>query len=403
VTPPVRSRRNARTPATGAPHGASDGTADGAPDGTGGPRGTLGAAPERAPRAPRARPAGKVVAVTGAAGQLGTAVCRALVGAAGVRQVVGLDEVRPDVPGVTWRRADPGDPSLSGALRRVRVLVHLAVDYDPAVDRAEQRAANVRRASVALTAAAAAGVRHVVLLSSARVYGAHADNPVPLPEDAPLRAEPEASLLGDLLEIERLAARTARAYPALTVAVLRPALLVGPGLDHAASGLLDGPRLLLVRGARPHWQFCHVEDLSTAVVDVVRHGLGGAVTVGSDGWLEQAEVERALGRGRVELPAPVAFGTAARLYSIGLTTGSASELSYLVHPWVVGSERLRAVGWAPAYGNAEALASWAAGRPAEPRRVRIDAKGATAAAGATVALVGTAALVRRARRRRRPG
>lgn len=378
MTPPVRSRRNGRTPPDGADPGA--------------------------PAPPRpARSAGKVVAVTGAAGQLGTAVCRALVGAEGVRQVVGLDDSRPDVAGVTWRRADPGDPALSGALRRVRVLVHLAVQDDPEADRADQRAANVRRASVALTAAAAAGVRHVVLLSSARVYGAHADNPVPLPEDAPLRAEPEASLLGDLLEIERLARRAARVYPAMTVTVLRPALLVGPGLEHAAAGLLDGPRLLLVRGASPHWQFCHVDDLSTAVATVVRAGLGGAVTVASEGWLEQADVERALGRGRVELPAPVAFGTAARLYSIGLTTGSAAELSYLVHPWVVGSERLRAAGWTPAYGNAEALDSWAQSRPAGPRRVRIDARGATAAAGATVALVGTAALVRRARRRRRPG
>lgn len=351
-----------------------------------------------------------MVGVTGAAGQVGSAVCRALLGADGVRQVVALDEVRPDVPGVTWRRADPGDPGLSGALRRspgIQVLVHLALSEDPAADRAEQRAANTRAASVALTAAAAVGVRHVVLVTSARVYGAHADNPVPLPEDAPLRAEPEASVLGDLLEIERLGRRTARAYPATTLTVLRPALLVGPGLEHAAAGLLDGPRLLLVRGARPHWQFCHVDDLGSAVATVVRTTLGGALTVASEGWLEQADVERALGRGRVELPAPVAFGTAARLYSIGLPTGSAAELSYLVHPWVVGSERLREVGWTPAYGNAEALASWVEGRPAGPRRVRIDAKGATAAAGATVAIVGTAvgtaALVRRARRRRTPG
>jgi hypothetical protein len=71
-----------------------------------------------------------------------------------------------------------------------------------------------------------------------------------------------------------------------------------------------------------------------------------------------------------------------------------------VHPWVVGAERLRNAGWRPEYTNAEALARYAESRPALPQRLRIGAKGATAAAGATVALVGTAALVRRARKRR---
>jgi len=349
------------------------------------------------------RNAGLVVAVTGAGDQVGAAVCKRLVAAEGVRQVIALDPKRPGVHGVTWRRADPADPALAGSLRRVDALVHLALSIDPDADRAEQRQQNIRGAQVALTAAAAAGVRQVVVLSSARVYGAHADNPVPLPEDAPLRAQPEASVLGDLLEIERLSRRSARAYPQVSVAVLRPALLVAPGLAHAASGLLEGPRLLAVRGARPHWQFCHLDDLAAAVETVVVAGLSGPVTVASDGWLEQGEVEKALGRRRVELPASVAFGTAARLHAIGVTSGPASELAYLVHPWVVAAERLREAGWSPAYTNSEALSAYAEGRPVLPQRLRIGAKGATAAAGATVALVSTAALVRRARKRRKAG
>jgi nucleoside-diphosphate-sugar epimerase len=341
-----------------------------------------------------------VVGVTGAAGQLGAAVAAALVRSEGIRQVVGLDTVRPAVPGVTWRRADPVDPALAGALRGIDALVHLALDLDAGSDRAVQRTANNRGASIALTAAAAASVRRVVLVTSARVYGAHADNPVPLPEDAPLRAQPENTLLGDLLDIEQLAARARSAYPGVSVSVVRPALLLGPGFEHAAAGLLDGPRLLAVRGARPHWQFCHVDDLGSAVATTLLAGLDGPLTVACDGWLEQAELELALDRRRIELPAPVAFGTAARLHAIGVSTPP-SELSYLVHPWVVSSQRLRQAGWRPTHSNLEALAEYVAGRPVGPRRLRMDAKGATAAAGATVALVGTAALIRRARQRRR--
>jgi nucleoside-diphosphate-sugar epimerase len=345
---------------------------------------------------------GLVVGVTGAAGQLGAAVCRTLVGTDGIRQVVGLDTERPAVEGVTWRRSDPTDPTLAASLKRIDALVHLAVDVDPGSERAGQRTANNRGASIALAASAAASVRRVVLVTSARVYGAHADNPVPLPEDAPLRAQPENTVLGDLLDIEHLADRATRTYPGVSVAVLRPALLLGPGFEHAAAGLLDGPRLLAVRGARPHWQFCHVDDLATAIATTLVAGLDGPLTVACEGWLEQTDVEQALDRRRIELPAPVAFGTAARLHAIGVSTPP-SELSYLVHPWVVGSERLREAGWKPVHTNADALAQYAAERPVGPRRLRIDTKGATAAAGATVALVGTAALIRRARQRRRRG
>jgi nucleoside-diphosphate-sugar epimerase len=345
------------------------------------------------------------VAVTGAASQVGQVVCRRLAAADAVRSVVALDLERPNVPGVRWRQTDPTDPGLATALRRIDVLIDLAVAVDPELDRDEQRRRTTMSASVALTAAAATGVKHVVLLSSARVYGANAENPVPLPEDAPVLANGDGSQLGDLLEVEAYARRASKAYPQLKVAVLRPALLIGPGLDHEAAGLLDGPRLLVVKGTRMRWQFCHVDDLAAATETVVTAGLSGPITVGSDGWMEQEELEEILGRRRVELPADLAFSTAARLHAIGVTADPASQLRYLMYPWVIGAEQLRTAGWEPAYSNAEALATYAKGRPIVPRRRRITAKSATAAAGAaagaTVALVGTAALVRRARRRRR--
>ena len=58
-----------------------------------------------------------------------------------------------------------------------------------------------------LTASAAARVRRVVLVTSAMVYGAVPDNPVPLPEDSAVAAEPDTGVVGDHLEIEALARR----------------------------------------------------------------------------------------------------------------------------------------------------------------------------------------------------
>jgi nucleoside-diphosphate-sugar epimerase len=247
------------------------------------------------------------------------------------------------------------------------------------------------------------GVRRVVLVSSAMVYGAQADNPVPLDEDAPLRAVADGTLVGDLLEIEALAERARTAHPGLAVTVVRPATLVGPDVDSVLTRHFEAPRLLVVRDTRPAWQFCHVDDLVEALVLAATGTAQGVLTAACDGWLEQADVEAISGMRHIELPAAVAFGTAERLHRLGIVPSPASDLQYVVHPWVVPSTRLRAAGWRPVYDNATALGALleqVGGHHAVAAR-RVGRKDATlGAAGAAVAVVGTAALVRRARKRR---
>ena len=73
---------------------------------------------------------------------------------------------RPASTGVTWRVLDVRDPALAGRLGKVDTVVHLAVDTTPstATGAAQRRARNVRGTQTVLTAAAAAGVRRVVLV-----------------------------------------------------------------------------------------------------------------------------------------------------------------------------------------------------------------------------------------------
>jgi len=356
----------------------------------------------RLPRSPRDRSQAPVVAVTGAGGPVGGAVLRHLAASPRIGAVLGLDTTvaAPSAGDVAWHGLDPADPRIAQALAGVHAVVHCAVDLRPDSDRTAQRRRNLQRARTVLTAAFAAGVRQVVVVSSAMVYGALADNPVPLPDGAPLRAVPEASVLGDLLEIERTAAEFAAAHPALTVTVLRPAIVLGAGPGSALAALFEAPRLLRLRGTRPRWQFCHVDDLAAAAEAVLLAGLAGPVNVGCEGFCEHEEVERATGRRSLELPERVAVATAERLHRLGITPAPPSELDYLAHPWVVDCAALRAAGWLPTYANDQALRAHLSALPA---RGETAVLGATAAAGATVALVGTAALVRRARRRRRAG
>ena len=174
----------------------------------------------------------------------------------------------------------------------------LSVEVEPD----ERTSRNVRGTQTVLTAAAAAGVSRVVLLSSAMVYGAHPDNLVPLPEDSQLRASSDIGLLADLLEIERLGAVAPLSHPGMEVTMVRPATIVGANADTSLTRHFEAPRLLVLRGSRPRWQFCHVDDLASALACAAVGEVTGIVTVRSDGWLEQDDLERISGLHRIELP-----------------------------------------------------------------------------------------------------
>jgi nucleoside-diphosphate-sugar epimerase len=345
-----------------------------------------------------------VVAITGAAHGLGLALTSRLASSDLVGRVVAIDGTRGDVKGVTWRIVDVRDPALAGRLAGVDVIVHTDVDMSPDTEARSRRAFNVRGAQTVLTAAAAGGVSRVVLVTSAMVYGARPDNSVPLPEDAPLSPDSDDSVVGDLLEIEHLAERSPRTHLGLQVTVARPAALVGDGIDTLITRHFEAPRLLAVKGCAARWQFCHVDDLVAALELAAAGRVTGAFAVGSDGWLEQDELEDIAGLRRIELPPGLTFATAQRLHRAGITPAPVSDLRYVVYPWVVDCKALREAGWLPQYDNAialQVLLDQRGGHHAVAGR-RLDRKDATiTAAGATVAVIGTAAIVRQVRRRRR--
>lgn len=349
---------------------------------------------------------GGTIAVTGAARGVGRALVQRLATGDAFHKVVAIDEQRGDVSSVTWRVADVRDPALAGRLSDVDVVVHLDLNVSPDADAKQRQADNIRGAQTVLTAAAAERVPLVVLVTSAMVYGARPDNPVPIGEDAPVVTEPDSGIVGDFLEIEQLAARAPLVHPGVEVTVVRPAALVGPGIDTVITRHFEAPRLLAVSDAAPRWQFCHIDDLAAALEYAALGTVTGAVTVGSPGSLDLDAVEERTGKRRFELPASLTFGTAQRLNRIGVTPAPATEMRYVVYPWVTEPAALTAAGWRAEYDNEaalDALLEESAGRHAALGRHlgKKEAAITATAAGATMAAIGTAAIVRRARRRRK--
>lgn len=346
------------------------------------------------------------VAVTRASGPLAPSVVEALVEDG--HGVLVLDDADGELPGARWRRCDIAAPGVVSALEGVDVLVHLAAEHDLARTLREPagtgRARRLAEARALTTAAAAAGVEHLVLVTSAMVFGARPDNPVPLPEDGPLRTPDTEGPVADLVAVEEEVAALARLHPSLHVTVVRPAAVVGGGVDTIVTRHFEAPRLLTLKGTRPAWTFCHVEDLGSALAVVTQGTLPSQVTVSSPGILSQEQVEELSGMRRVELSEPVARAAADRLHRLGVVPVPADDLAYVAHPWATEPESLIAAGWRPAHDNADCLAALLAGvrghHAVMARRVTArDAVGAAAAgaASAAVAVIATAALARRRR------
>jgi nucleoside-diphosphate-sugar epimerase len=295
-------------------------------------------------------------------------------------------------------------------LAGVRSAVLVARDPSEDLRAVRDREDGVTESAERLFAAIdATTVDRLVVVTSAVLFGLDPDNPVPLPEKHTSARPSSTGLLTALGGVEAAALELRRRRPDLRLALLRPAALVAPGIDGDVTRHFAAPRLLGLRDTPMAWQFCHVDDLASAVALVLETDLaddGAAmptpIAVGAPGWLTDDDVAVASGKRRIDLPPSLVFATADRLQRLGATVSGSVQA--LVYPWVVEPTRLTAAGWRPTYDNPAALeAMLAEARSVRHEVARRRGREAAGAAGATVAALGTALVVRRARRRRQQG
>jgi hypothetical protein len=355
----------------------------------------------------RRRSVGRTVALVGALHPGARELALALEDDPAVERVLGLSRHEPPLLGPKFEfvKAGPRDARFAESLAGADVLVLF-----PLVDASDRNEEGRRERVLAATSRsleAATGATTVVLWSSGVVYGAHLDNPVPLPETQPPRPNPDFPAAGVLADSERLALDSAGTGtpPGRSVVVLRAAGVWASHWGTFLSRSLMAPAMVGVRGAEPPLQALAPADAVSALRLAVSGRLDGVYNVAPDDWIGARAAAAAAGRRRLEVPQRVALATAERLWRAGMSAGTAGELHYHVHPWVLDNARLRSAGWAPTRSSAEAFAE--AGRQVPEGvlvggvQVRRDHVWRGAAAG--LALLAVVVAARRQARTRRGG
>jgi nucleoside-diphosphate-sugar epimerase len=293
------------------------------------------------------------IVVTGAAGNLGRRVTASLAARPEVERIYAVDLVSmPAVTPVVEVHAfdlaeDGAGDELAALAKDADAVLHLAWHPEGRGNLAILR--NVLEASDAVEPS------QFLHLSSATVYGAWADNPVPMAEEVVPRPNPELAYAVEKRSAELLVGRWAHEHPEAAVAVLRPACTVG-ATEQPLYQALAATRKAPIGGHSRVVQYLHVNDLASAVVFAYERGLAGTFNVAPDGGVDE-RVADALAGGRPALPMPAAVRNAVsawrwKLWRRGTPPGAQA---YAEHSWVIAGDKLRSQGWQPEYSSEEAL------------------------------------------------
>ena len=308
------------------------------------------------------------VAITGIAGNLGRELARIL---HGETRVVGFDRrpLRDRPKDVEHHQLDIRKARVEDVFRRggIEAIAHLGLKHDPRDDAAEAHSFNVAGTQKLLDIAARHGVKKVVLLSSANVYGPAPGNPNFLPEETPLLGAARLPGYRDLIEVDMYAQSFMWQHPEIETVILRPVNIVGPTVRNAPSNYLRLERPITVLGFDPMIQVIHEEDVCRAIALALRPGVRGVYNVTGPGEVPLSAALRELGREPLPLPHFLVRPVVKRLFDARLSSYPPGEVDYIQYLCAVdGSRFIRDTGWTPAPLHPRDLAE----RPEQPLTAR---------------------------------
>ncbi|MEX0993427.1 MAG: NAD-dependent epimerase/dehydratase family protein [Solirubrobacterales bacterium] len=265
---------------------------------------------------------------------------------------------RPDVRFVQMDVRDPGVTALLET-ERPDTLIHLAFVLNPIRNEHEMYDIDVNGTVNVLRAAEAAGTQHVMVASSTTAYGAWPDNPVPIPEDHPVRGMAAYAYARDKTEIDRLTQLWTAQHPDRDVTIFRPCIVFGPNVNNYLIRFWqNAPFVPLVDGVDAEWQLVHEDDLVEGIAGLAIERKAGIFNITGDGVVRFSEMAALLGLKTRRLPAGFYRRLTNIMWKLHLprTEAPGGQVDFTRYPWVASNEKLKAeLGWQPRYSTRETL------------------------------------------------
>jgi UDP-glucose 4-epimerase len=310
------------------------------------------------------------VVVTGATGNVGTAVVGALVADQRVERVVGISRRAPrwSPPRTEWVQADVARDDLRPLFAGADAVIHLAWLIQPSRDGAELERVNVTGSRRVFEAAAGSGARALVHASSVGVYS---EGPKDRAVDESWRRDgtPTSFYARHKAAAERALDAVEAASPGLRVVRLRPGLIfqreAGPEIRRLFGGPLVPAALLrpaliplLPLPQRLVMQCVHADDVAQAYrLAALEPHARGAYNIAADPVLDHATLARFFGARVVKTPAAALRTLADLSWRAHLQPTPAGWLDMGLAVPVMDTGRARGqLGWAPRHTATAALA-----------------------------------------------
>src|SRR3954463_15542833 len=322
------------------------------------------------------RPLAMRVVVTGATGNVGTALLRALRDEDAVTEIVGIARRERSVappPKTTWVRADVSRRDLEPLFEGADCVVHLAWLIQPSRDETVTYATNVKGSARVFESAARAGVPAVVYASS---IGTYAPGPKDrgVDESWPATGIETSFYSRHKAAVERELDSFTAAHPDIRSAWLGPGLIFQRAAATGIRRLFVGPLLpsplvrpelvpVVPRHPRLRAQAVHADAVAAASRRaIVTPDARGAFNIAAEPPLDGDVVAKLLGAKAVDVPARVLRAGAALSWRLRLQPSEPGWVDMgLAVPLMDCTRAREELGWTPARGADDAFLELLAG------------------------------------------
>ena len=307
------------------------------------------------------------IAITGIASFLGARALRRLAEVRGPEALLAIDIAAPParLAGVRHVLLDLTLPAADQRLldvfreEEVDTVLHAAFLTNPRRDSGYAHELESIGTLNLVAAAAAAGVRHLVMRSFTALYGAGGRNPHLLGEQHPVSGADALGWVRDKREAERHALDYARRYPELRVTILRFAPLLGPGVHTFYTRILERRVVSVLMGYDPLLQLLHPIDAVDALDTALRKRVAGVFNIVPARAMALLTALHLADKVVVPVPHPMAYALANLAWAAGLGEAPAGFVDYARYPFLADGERARRdLGFEPRYDSHQALEAY---------------------------------------------